>query len=146
MSRARIEAERGTCSRLAVGVVIATPEYGLVISEGWNGAPAGQLHCDHSCRCASIALEFNSHDFDCASLQPCSVATHAEARAIGRAAACGMSTRGTILYTTVSPCEACARLIIEAGIREVVYAELYRDSAGLAVLTAAGITVRHLRS
>ncbi len=70
---------------------------------------------------------------------------HAEANAIAYAAKEGISTKGCTLYVTLSPCINCANLIIQAGIKEVVYAEAYRDLSGVEHLEENGIKVKHFQ-
>src|SRR5262245_53449449 len=119
MDVARRIGELGTCPRLQVGAVLIRD--GRCISWGYNGSPPGAPHCVH------LADE------------PCTTATHAEANAVAFAARQGISTEGATLFVTVSPCAACARLLIAAGISCVRYAEPYRDPEGLQILEEAGV-------
>lgn len=118
LATARVMAGRGTCSRLQVGAVVARDS--RVVSSGWNGSPSGMAHCTH--------LDDN----------PCVISVHAEANAIAFAARAGVSTAGTTLYCTHAPCYDCAKLILNAGITRVVYAEKYRSEEGLTLLKAGG--------
>lgn len=123
MNMAYAAAELATCPRLSVGAVIVDPD-GYVVATGRNGAPSGLPHCTHPIE------------------EPCTEASHAEANAAvfaGRRAAMG----GT-MYVTHSPCRPCSSLLINLGLRRVVYAEPYRDSAGIERLESAGIEVRRL--
>lgn len=135
MDVARVMASRSTCSRASVGAVIAQDT--RVVATGYNGAPAGLPHCDHECDCGTP----EHIDGYCASLQPCAVAVHAEANAIAFAAKHGVVTDRATLYVTLSPCLSCARLIINAGITDVVYGEQYRNVSGLDLLRSAGVRV-----
>jgi dCMP deaminase len=121
-----------TCDRAAIGAVIT--RQGRCIAWGYNGAPPGLPHCSQ-----------NNHGWDTdlgvASHTGCRNATHAEANAIAFSARQGTSTEHTTLYVTQSPCLNCARLIIAAGIAEVVYATEYRDTAGIELLEQAGLLV-----
>lgn len=136
MQMARIMAYRGTCSRMSVGVVIA--QNGRLLSTGYNGAPAGMTHCDHSCNCGTKDLEGN-HASLCPADGACTVAVHGEANSIAYAARHGIRLDGSQLYTTLSPCVPCAQLIINAGIIEVHFDKLYRDQAGLNLLSDARV-------
>lgn len=121
MDMAFIVAARGTCSRLQVGAVVSMD--GRVLSSGYNGAPAGFDHCMHS----------PAQDM------PCTQAVHAEANAIVFAARHGVATGEAILHTTHLPCPACARLIINAGIRVVTWQEPFRNDFGLELLERGGV-------
>lgn len=127
MRMAIAAALRSTCSRAHVGVVIARE--GRVLSTGYNGAPAGMDHCNHT------------HDLE----SGCQVAVHAEANAIAYAARYGMKIGGSELFTTLSPCVSCSQLIVNAGIERVVYLNPYRVPSGLELLEGAGVLLRHFR-
>lgn len=132
MNQALIISTRGTCSRAQVGAIITRK--GRPISSGYNGAPAGIEHCDHSDPWANAISE-----------PGCQVAVHAEANAIAFAARHGVATENASLYCTHEPCHACARLIINAGIVEVYYLEPYRLHDGLKLLEAAGVFIGQLQ-
>lgn len=144
MDAAYLFSTRSTCSRLSVGAVIAID--GRIISTGYNGAPAGLPHCDHTCPCDAGWVEEDetlititqTHTAGCR-LNPCDATVHAEANAIAFAARYGTPTLGASLYTTTSPCRQCAKLIINAGLALVVYGEEYRDTSALQLLTLAGV-------
>lgn len=143
MDVASVVSERGTCSRLQVGVVISRD--GRIIVTGYNGAPAGIEHCDHICDCFHVMpkswTELTSHDPECKSLQPCTVSSHAEQNAIAFAAKHGLALDQSELHVTHGPCLACARSIINAGIQKVTYVEEFRDSSGVDLLRLAGVEV-----
>ena len=129
MAIAMLVASRGTCDRAQVGAVIARE--GRIISIGYNGAPPGLPHCNT-----------NNHGFgEGWGREPyetgCRNAIHAEANALAFAARYGVSTADATLYVTVSPCLTCAMLLVAAGIERVIYAERYRDTAGLNLLADA---------
>lgn len=112
MNIAREVATRATCKRRKVGAVLVRNN--RVVSTGYNGAPEGLPHCLE----AGCDIE-NGH---------CVRTVHAEANALIQAGlAGGAGTEGTTLYTTASPCRACMSLIINAGIKRVVYADPYID-------------------
>ena len=128
MRVAQTIAELGTCDRMHVGCVII--RRGRCISWGFNGAPPGRPHCDendHGWKDTGLVLPGDTE-------KGCRNATHAEANALAFAAREGISTDEATLYTTLSPCLDCGRLIIAAGIHRVVYLEQYRDDAGLKLL------------
>lgn len=121
MAMAHVAAARGTCNRLSVGAVITFES--RPVSIGYNGAPSGAPHCGNDC---------NEHN-------PCKNTIHAEDNAIRWARAFGTSLNGATIYITDSPCRECAKKIVEAGIRRVVYDRPYRDLASLGVLSQAGV-------
>lgn len=130
MEIARVVSESGTCSRLQVGAVLVYAR--RIISIGYNGAPSGMPHCVHSGMAYS-----ESHPES----KGCEIAVHAEANTIAFAAKNGISTEGSKLYVTDSPCVTCAKLLINAGIKEVIYGREYRDERGIGQLLIAGVEV-----
>lgn len=118
-------ARRSTCSRLAVGAVLARD--GRILSTGRNGAPSGLPHCDHT---------LDSHS-------PCTTSVHAEVNAIAFAARHGASSDGATLYLTHAPCVACAGIIINSGVASVVYSQPYRDDSGCNRLALGGVECVH---
>lgn len=129
MEVARVVAFRGTCTRAFIGAVIAKD--GRIISSGYVGAPAGAPHC------SDVGCEIGTHN-------GCIRTVHAESNAIAFAAKFGSSTDGATLYTTLSPCNDCAKLIINSGIKRVVYHNEYRDSRGLRMLEESGVEVKRI--
>lgn len=141
-------AERSTCSRAQVGAVISRE--GRILSSGYNGAPTGMPHCNHGCLCLTPwpfdlgetdGRDLARHVEGCAANEPCSKAIHAEANAIIHAAKYGVGVDGAELHTTRMPCLNCAGMIINAGIRRVVYLENHRERTGLDLLAASGAEV-----
>lgn len=126
LDMARVTASRSTCSRLAVGAVIAYD--GRVLSTGYNGAPSGLTHCRH----------------DPGDDSRCTISVHAEANAIVQAARHGVRTAGSSLYVTHAPCLACSGLILNAGIRAVWFEEYYRSDAGVARLRQAKVSCNYV--
>jgi len=148
---ARLVAQRSTCARSQVGVLIVKDS--RILMTGYNGTPAGMAHCNHVCLCPRtsevtgrtiIRLAPDHHEEDCPAVSPCTLAIHGEANAIAHAAREGICIDGAMLFTTLSPCVACAQLIIAAGIEEVTYLEAYRDPAGASLLMDAGVAVGSL--
>lgn len=126
MEVARVFSFRGTCTRAYVGAVLA--QEGRVIASGYVGAPAGSRHC------LDVGCEEGNHG-------GCTRTVHAESNAIAFAARYGVSTNKADLYTTTSPCNDCAKLIINAGIKRVIYHKAYRDPRGLRLLEETGVEV-----
>ncbi len=122
MRMARIWAENSYCKRRQVGALLVKGQ--MIISDGYNGTPSG--------------FENNCEDANNVS-KP--YVLHAEANAISKVARSSNSSDGATLYVTASPCIECAKLIIQAGIKRVVYGEQYRLVDGLELLERAGIEV-----
>ena len=122
---AQIWAENSYCIRRKVGALVVKDK--MIISDGYNGTPSG---FPNVCEGADgLTL-------------PCVL--HAEANAITKIARSGNNSDGATLYVTDAPCIECAKLIIQAGIRRVVYARSYRLTDGIDLLRRAGIEVEHL--
>ncbi|HMM02070.1 MAG: deoxycytidylate deaminase [Dysgonomonas sp.] len=122
MRMAAIWAENSYCVRRKVGALIVKDK--MIISDGYNGTPAGF---------ENICEDENNET------KP--YVLHAEANAITKVACSHNSSMGATMYVTTSPCIECAKLIIQAGIKRVVYNQKYRRSDGAALLERAGIEV-----
>ena len=120
---ALVTALRSTCGRKSVGAVIELE--GRVIATGYAGPPSGFSHCSPEC--------MKEHE------SGCSRTIHAEQNAVAYAARHGIATKGSTLYCTLSPCDTCAKSIISAGIKRVIYLEPYRNDAGIQTLLKANI-------
>jgi dCMP deaminase len=127
MGTAKLAQQRSTCLRLRVGAVVARE--GRILVTGYNGAPKGMPHCTPE---------------TCNPSTPCRNAAHAEGNCVSFAAKLGISLDDTTLYTTDSPCDFCAKLIINAGIVEIVFEREYRDQEPMELLHEAGIIVRRV--
>lgn len=121
---ARIWAENSYCKRRQVGALVVKDK--MIISDGYNGTPSGfENRCEDE---SGVTKPY---------------VLHAEANAITKLARSGNNSEGSTLYVTASPCIECAKLIIQAGIRRVVYAEKYRLTDGIDLLTRAGVEVEY---
>ncbi|MFQ5514259.1 MAG: deaminase [Myxococcota bacterium] len=139
MSIARVVASRSNCIKRKVGALIVFDR--RIISTGYNGTPRGVLNCSEGgCpRCAG-AVESGTRLDEC-------VCSHAEENAITQAAYHGVPVRGAAIYTTFSPCLMCTKMIINAGIQEVVYdAPFVLEELSLGLLREAGVKARSLVS
>ena len=135
MNIAHVVKMRGNCSRRKVAAVIAKDR--RLISTGYNGTPRGVKNCyEGGCaRCASDAPSGSD-------LGEC-ICSHAEENAITQAAYHGTSVKDGVMYVTISPCLMCAKMIINAGIKEVVYGGDYRFTEQTkALLDEAGVVCR----
>ena len=136
-------AEMSTCVRVQVGCVIVRD--GRIISTGWNGVPAEKKHCsDHFKKRRWKGTEpYLTEEHNKWSIQN---EIHAETNAIGYAAQSGVSTKGAALYTSISPCVFCAKLICASGIRKVFYVKEYdRDKEGIYFLKNNNIVCEELK-
>jgi dCMP deaminase len=113
------------CTRKKVGAIIVKD--GMIISDGYNGTPTG---FPNDCEDA----EGLTHWY----------VLHAEANAILKVARSTNNARGATLYLTHSPCKECSKLILQAGIKRLVYLDAYKDTSGLALLEKGGLMVRKL--
>lgn len=113
------------CTRKQVGAIIV--KNGMIVSDGFNGTPSG----------------FNNMCEDCDGTTNWFV-LHAEANAILKCAKHGQSCDGATLYQTHSPCRECSKLVLQAGIKRVVYHEDYRDMSGVEFLEKAGVEIRKI--
>ena len=108
---AEVAASRATCDRKHVGAVLVRDH--TILATGYNGAIAGLPHCDD----VGHMLEDNH----------CVRVLHAEANAVAQAAKNGIRLEGATCYCTLSPCWSCFKLLVNAGIKAIVYREFYRD-------------------
>ena len=113
------------CSRKQVGALIV--KQGMIISDGYNGTPSG---FPNSCEDEQGDTQW--------------YVLHAEANAITKVARSNNSSEGSTLYITLSPCKECSKLILQAGIKRVVFMTAYKDISGLEFLSQAGIEVVHM--
>ncbi|MEA4978205.1 MAG: cytidine/deoxycytidylate deaminase family protein [Methanomassiliicoccaceae archaeon] len=134
MSMAKLVATRSTCIRRQVGAVVVKEK--RVLSTGYNGAPKGSRHCEEL-GCIREILDVPSgtrHEL-CRGV-------HAEQNAVVQAAYFGVSVKDASIYTTTYPCSMCAKIIINAGITEIVYGEGYPDNLSKDLLEESGLIVR----
>ncbi len=125
MRMARTWAQNSYCQRRQVGALLVKNQ--MIISDGYNGTPSGfENHCEDDNNVSKPYV------------------LHAEANAITKVARSNNSSDGATLYVTASPCIECSKLIIQAGIKRVVYGELYRLMDGVELLERAGIEVVYL--
>ena len=125
MEMAAVWAKNSYCKRRQVGALIVKDR--MIISDGYNGTPSG---FESICEDESGATK--------------PYVLHAEANAITKVAKSGNSSEGATLYVTAAPCIECSKLIIQAGIRRVVYKDEYRLTDGIDLLRKAGIEVEKI--
>lgn len=110
------------CSRKKVGAIIVKDD--MIISDGYNGTPSGFDNC-----CENEIGETHWY------------VLHAEANAILKVAKSTNNSNGATLYLTLSPCKDCSKLVLQAGIKRVVYQKAYKDTSGVVFLKEAGVEI-----
>ena len=121
---ARIWAETSSSKRRQVGALVVKDK--MIISDGYNGTPSG---FENVCEENNVTKPY---------------VLHAEANAITKLARSSNNSEGSTLYVTASPCIECSKLIIQSGIKRVVYAEKYRLTDGIDLLERAGVKVEYM--
>ena len=122
LQMARVWAQNSYCVRRKVGAILVKDR--MIISDGYNGTPSG---FENVCEDENGVTK--------------PYVLHAEANAITKVAKSGNSSMGATLYVTTSPCLECSKLIIQAGIKRVVYSDEYRVTDGIDLLRRAGVEV-----
>jgi dCMP deaminase len=125
LKMAREWSELSHCERKKVGALIV--KNGMIISDGYNGTPSGYDNCCET-------EEWTTHWY----------VIHGEANAILKCAKHGQSCDGATIYQTHSPCKDCSKLILQSGIKRLVYAEDYKDSDGVDFLRESGLIVEKI--
>ena len=133
MTLANEVATRTTCMRRAVGAIIVKDR--RILATGYNGVPTGLRHCSETgCLRQELGVPSGQRHEICRGL-------HAEQNAIIQAAKLGVSIEGATLYCTHQPCVICAKMIVNAGIRRVVYQEGYPDEFSRQMLQEGGVSL-----
>lgn len=136
MEIAHVVMKRSTCLRRQVGAVIVKDK--RILATGYNGAPSGIAHCSEvGCLRDQMNVPSGERHELCRGL-------HAEQNAIIQAAMSGVSIKGSWMYVTHHPCSLCAKMIINAGIKKVIYKGDYPDALAAALLDEAGVDVNKL--
>lgn len=125
LNMAKEWAKLSHCSRKQVGAIIVKDE--VIISDGYNGTPTGFDNC-----CENEEGETKWY------------VLHAEANALMKLSKSTNSSKGATLYITLSPCKDCAKLILQAGIKRVVYLNQYKDCSGIDFLKNTGIELDYI--
>jgi dCMP deaminase len=133
MEITRLVAKRSTCLRRQVGAVVVKDKN--ILATGYNGAPSGVAHClDVGCLREKMGIPSGERHELCRGL-------HAEQNAIIQAAKHGTNIDGSTLYCTTMPCIICSKMIINAGIRRVVYEEGYSDQLAAEMVRESGVVI-----
>ncbi len=126
LEMAQVWSKNSYCKRRQVGALIVKDK--MIISDGYNGTPSGfENICEDE---GGLTKPY---------------VLHAEANAITKVAKSNNSSEGATLYVTTSPCLECSKLIIQAGIKRVVFTEKYRIEDGLRLLERANIEIKHIK-
>ena len=134
MDMAQLVSTRSTCLRRKVGAVIVKEK--RVLSTGYNGSPKGTKHCEElGCIREQMHIPSGTRHELCRGV-------HAEQNAVAQAAYFGVSVNGATIYTTTYPCSMCAKILINAGIKEIVYNEGYVDDLSKTILSETDVNVR----
>lgn len=136
MEIAHVVAKRSTCVRRQIGAVIVKGH--RILTTGYNGAPSGLAHClETNCLRDELGIQSGTRHEMCRAL-------HSEMNAIIQAAQHGVSTYESSLYCTHQPCSVCSRMIINAGIKRVIYTGDYPDDFAMSLLQEANIEIVRL--
>lgn len=134
---AKLVAKRATCLRRSVGAVLVKNK--RILATGYNGAPSGLKHCaDVGCMRQKLKIPSGERHELCRAL-------HAEQNALIQASLYGISVKGSTMYATCQPCIICVKMIINAGIKEIVIAEGYPDKMALDFLKEAKIKIKKIK-
>lgn len=133
---ADLVSSRSTCLRNQVGAVIVKESQ--ILSTGYNGAPKGLPHCEEvGCLRDKLGLKSGERHELCRGL-------HAEQNAIIQAAYHGVSVKGAKIYVTTKPCSICTKMLINAGIVEIIYIEDYNDPLATELLSQSTLKIRKI--
>ena len=138
MEIALLVSTRATCMRRKVGAVLVKDK--RILATGYNGPPSGLTHCEEvGCLRQRLGIPSGERHEICRGL-------HAEQNAIIQAALHGVSIKGAKIYTTTFPCIICSKMLINAGIEEIIYREGYPDELSASLLGEAGLRLRKLEN
>jgi dCMP deaminase len=137
MRMAELVSTRSTCIRRAVGAVIVKEK--RVLTTGYNGSPRGTKHCDElGCVRDELSVPSGTRHELCRGV-------HAEQNAVVQAAYFGVSIKDATIYCTTFPCSMCAKILINAGISELIYRDDYVDELSKRLFEETAVKVRHFR-
>jgi len=138
MEMAHVVAKRSTCLRRSVGAILVKDKH--ILSTGYNGAPKGHKHCSEvGCLRKKQGIPSGERHEICRGL-------HAEQNAVIQAAVFGTSIKNSVLYCTNTPCVVCAKMLINAGVKEIVYSGNYPDDLAKKMLDESRIKLRNINN
>ena len=133
MDIARLVASRSSCLRRQVGAILVKDKN--ILATGYNGTPSGIAHCSETgCLRDKLGVPSGERHELCRGL-------HAEQNAIIQAAKHGVNIAGATLFCTFSPCIICAKMLINAGVKKIIYVEGYPDNLANEMLAESGLDV-----
>jgi len=137
MEMAHVVAKRSTCLRRKVGAILVKEKH--ILSTGYNGAPKGHKHCSETgCLRENLNIPSGQRHELCRGL-------HAEQNAIIQAAVFGVSIKGSVLYCTYTPCVVCVKMLINAGVTEIIYAGEYPDDLAKRMLEESNLKIKRFK-
>jgi dCMP deaminase len=137
MEMAHVVAKRSTCLRRKVGAILVKEKH--ILSTGYNGAPKGLKHCSETgCLRENMNIPSGERHELCRVL-------HAEQNAIIQAAVFGVSIKGSVLYCTSTPCVVCVKMLINAGVTEIIYAGDYPDDLAKRMLEESTLKIKRFK-
>jgi dCMP deaminase len=137
MEMAHVVAKRSTCLRRSVGAILVKDKH--ILSTGYNGAPKGLKHCSETgCLRENLNIPSGERHELCRGL-------HAEQNAIIQAAVFGTSIKGSVLYCTNTPCVVCVKMLINAGVTEIIYAGEYPDDLAKRMLSESTLKIKRFK-
>jgi dCMP deaminase len=137
MEMAHVVAKRSTCLRRRVGAILVKEKH--ILSTGYNGAPKGLRHCSETgCLREDQNIPSGERHELCRGL-------HAEQNAIIQAAVFGVSIKGSVLYCTNTPCVVCVKMLINAGVTEIIYAGEYPDELAKQLMSESTLKIKRFK-
>ncbi len=137
MEMAHVVAKRSTCLRRKVGAILVKEKH--ILSTGYNGAPKGMKHCTETgCVRADQNIPSGERHELCRGL-------HAEQNAIIQAAVFGVSIKGSVLYCTNTPCVVCVKMLINAGVTEIIYSGDYPDDLAKCMMEESKLKIKRFK-
>jgi dCMP deaminase len=137
MEMAHVVAKRSTCLRRKVGALLVKDKH--ILSTGYNGAPKGLTHCSEiGCLREKLSIPSGERHELCRGL-------HAEQNAIIQAAVFGVSIKGSTLYCTNTPCVVCVKMLINAGVNEIIYTGDYPDELAKKMINESKLKIKRFK-
>ena len=137
MEMAHVVSNRSTCLRRKVGAILVKEKH--ILSTGYNGAPKGLKHCSETgCLREDMNIPSGERHELCRGL-------HAEQNAIIQAAVFGTSIKGSVLYCTNTPCVVCVKMLINAGVTEIIYAGEYPDNLAKIMMDESDLKIKRFK-